>query len=299
MHLVRAIRQAQGALGHVHARQRGVLGYPQGAVHLDRLVDDTDGHVGHCGLDHGNPHPRFLGIDVIHHPGGFQGEQAGLFDVHAGLGDDIHVAPQPRQRLAEGNPRHRALAQQAQGFFRRADGAHAVVDAARAEASLGYLETAAGAEDDIVLRHPHIVEALVHMAVGRIVHGKHVHGPDIFKAGGVDGHQYLRLLQVLGSVGIGLHHHDHDLAAGVAGAGHIVLLAIDDPLVAVQHRAGTDIGGIRGGHPGLGHGVGGADLAVHQRLQPLLLLGLAAVFVQHLHIAGVGGGAVEHLRGNM
>ncbi len=143
MHLVRAIRQAQGALGHVHAGQRRILGNTQGAEHLDRLVDDADGHIGHRGLDHGDPDPRLLGIDIVHHPGGLEGQQARLLYIHAGLGDDIDIAAQARQRLAEGDTRDRALAQQLERFLRRADRAHAVVDAAGAQATLGNLETAA------------------------------------------------------------------------------------------------------------------------------------------------------------
>ena len=46
----------------------------------------------------------------------------------------------------------------------------------------------------------------------------------------------------------------------------------------------------------LGHGVGRADLAVQQRLQPLLLLLGRADLLQHFHVAGVGRRAVERLR---
>ena len=80
MHLVRAIRQAQGALCHVHARQGRVLGNAQGTVHLDRLVDDADRDIGHRSLDHRDPDPRLLRVRVIHHPGGLEGEQARLVD---------------------------------------------------------------------------------------------------------------------------------------------------------------------------------------------------------------------------
>ena len=45
-----------------------------------------------------------------------------------------------------------------------------------------------------------------------------------------------------------------------------------------------------------GHGIGRADLAVQQRLQPLLLLLGRADLLQHFHVAGVGRRAVERLR---
>ena len=48
---------------------------------------------------------------------------------------------------------------------------------------------------------------------------------------------------------------------------------------------------------GLGHGIGRADFAVQQRLQPLLLLRRRADALQHFHVAGVGRRAVHGLRG--
>ena len=60
---------------------------------------------------------------------------------------------------------------------------------------------------------------------------------------------------------------------------------------------GLDVGGVGRGDGRLGHQEGGADLAVHQRLQPLLLLLVGAVAMQHFHVAGVGRRAVEDLRG--
>jgi hypothetical protein len=44
----------------------------------------------------------------------------------------------------------------------------------------------------------------------------------------------------------------------------------------------------------LGHGVGRADLAVQQRLQPLLLLLGRAHALEHLHVAGVGAEQFMH-----
>jgi hypothetical protein len=73
-------------------------------------------------------------------------------------------------------------------------------------------------------------------------------------------------------LGLVLHHDDHDLAARVAGAGDVVLLAVDHPLVAHELGARGDVLGVRRRHARLGHRVGRTDLAVQQRLQPLLLL---------------------------
>ena len=96
------------------------------------------------------------------------------------------------------------------------------MDAARSEADLRDFKTAAFAEQHVFLRHPAIVEAQMHVAARRVVVAEHVHRPEDFHAGGVDRHQDLRLLLARRRVGIGLHHHDHDLAARIAGAGDVV-----------------------------------------------------------------------------
>jgi hypothetical protein len=132
--------------------------------------------------------------------------------------------------------------------------------------------------------------------VRRVVVTEHGHGPEDLEAGGVHRHEDLRLLQVGGRVRVGADHADHDLAAGVARPRDVVLLAVDHPLVAVEHRLARDVAGVRRCQRGLGHAVAGADLAVEQRLQPLLLLLGRADALDHLHVAGVGRRAVEALR---
>ena len=296
MYCIGAIRQAQRALRHVHGGQRRVLGDPGGAEHLDGFVDDANGDIRYRGLDHWDPDAGLLGIHVIHHPGGLQGQQARHLDIHTRIGDDVDIAAQLGQRPAECDAVGRPLAHELQGTLGSTDRPHAVVNPAGAKAALGNFKAAARAENDVLLGHAHIVEFHVHMAMGCIVHGEHVHGPDHFDPGGIHGHQDLRLLQVLGGVRVGFHHGDEDLATGIAGTTDVVLLAVYDPLVTFQLCLGTDIGGIRGRHAGLGHGEGGANLAIQQGLQPLLLLGLAAVLLQDFHVAGVRRRAVEALR---
>src|SRR5690606_20716461 len=73
----------------------------------------------------------------------------------------------------------------------------------------------------------------------------------------------------------------------------------DEPLatgahvfLAVPLDAGTDVARVGGGHVGLRHGEGRADLTVQQRLQPLLLLPWGAELRQQFHVAGVGCRAV-------
>jgi hypothetical protein len=68
-------------------------------------------------------------------------------------------------------------------------------------------------------------------------------------------------------------------------------------LIAFAAHGSLQIGGIAGGHIGLGHGKGRAHVPLQQGLQPLCPLFWRGKAVQQLHIAGVGRAAVEHLGG--
>ena len=137
----------------------------------------------------------------------------------------------------------------------------------------------------------------MHVAARRMVVPEHMHRPDDLDPRRVLRHQDLRLLLARRRVGIGLHHHDHDLAAGVAEAGDVVFLSVDHPFVTDQPGRGRDVLGIRRGDIGFGHGIGGTNFAGQQRLQPPLLLLAGAHALQHLHVAGVRRRAVHGLRG--
>ena len=170
-----------------------------------------------------------------------------------------------------------------------------MVNATRAEAALGNLEATSLAEQHVVVRHPHVVEQHLGVAMGGVVVTEHRQRAQHLDPGGIHRHQDHRVLLVARRLRVGQAHEDHHLAARVAGAGGPPLAAVDHPLIALAHGAGFHVGGIRGGHARLGHGEGRADLAAEQRLQPLLLLRLVAIAHQHLHVAGVRRGAVERL----
>ena len=172
-----------------------------------------------------------------------------------------------------------------------------MVDAARSQAHLGNLETPAFAKQDVLFRYAHVVELDVHVAVRRIVVTEYMHWPEDVYAGRVDGHQYLRLPAVRRRVGTGFHHGDHDLAAWVAGAGNVEFFAVDDPFAVLEHGSGADVLRVRGGQVRFRHRVGRANLAVQQGFQPLFLLRLCADPLQHFHVAGVRGAAVQGFRG--
>jgi hypothetical protein len=73
---------------------------------------------------------------------------------------------------------------------------------------------------------------------------------------------------------------------------------VEHDLLAVERGGGLHVGGIGGGDVGLGHAEGRADLAGEQGGEPALALLGGAEVQQHLHVAGVGGVAVEALAGD-
>ena len=100
---------------------------------------------------------------------------------------------------------------------------------------------------------------------------------------------------VFGRVRVGAGHHDVDLGARIARATGPPFFTVQDPVIAVLFRAQRDVRRVRAGLIRFGHQIGRADLAVQQRFQPAVLMGLRAVALEHLHIARVRRGAVEHL----
>ncbi len=178
-----------------------------------------------------------------------------------------------------------------------ADGAHAVMDAARTETALRDLEAAAFAEQDVFLRHANVFQQNLGVTVRRVVKAKHRQHLLHLDAGGIERNEDLRLRLVLRRIRIGLAHQDRDLAAGIADARRPPFAAVDDVVIAILFDAGFDIGRVRRRNCRFRHQEGGADLAVHQRPQPLPLLLLGAVADEHFHVAGIGSGAIEHLRG--
>ena len=78
----------------------------------------------------------------------------------------------PKAERVAGAPAHRL--ERPLGL---ADGAHAMVDAPRAEPPLRDLEAAPAAEDQRVLRNAHVVEADMHVAVRRVVVAVDLHRP--------------------------------------------------------------------------------------------------------------------------
>jgi hypothetical protein len=83
--------------------------------------------------------------------------------------------------------------------------------------------------------------------------------------------------------------------AGPVGAAGEPLAAVDHVVVAVAHGGAGSWVGLLPGLCGLGHREAAADVAGEQRLQEAIVLLGGAVGVEDLHVAGVGGLAVEEI----
>ena len=178
-----------------------------------------------------------------------------------------------------------------------ADRAHAMVDAPRPEPPLRDLEAAPAAKDHGVLGQPDVAKADVHVAVRRVVVAIDLHRSQDLDALRRGGHEQHRMTRMRRGVGIGQRHGDIERAARIAGPGRPPFLAVEHPFLAFEPRVHGDVGRIRRGDAGLGHEIGGTRAPLEEiRQPPRLLLGRAEA-LDHLHVAGVGSGAIEDLRG--
>src|SRR5262249_11154966 len=140
--------------------------------------------------------------------------------------------------LAECDTREATSHHHVERLFGLADRTHAVMNAAGPKPDLRDLEAPAFAKQDVLLRHAHIVEADVHVPTWRVIMAEHLHRFDDLDAGRVSRNEDLRLLSARRSIGIGFHHHNHDLATRIASAGDVVFLAVDYVRVAFEPRGG-------------------------------------------------------------
>ncbi len=197
-----------------------------------------------------------------------------------------------------GGTGHRPLAQHVEGPPGLSEPAHAVVDAPGPQPLLGQHETFALEADEILVGDPHLPVDDLGMAtepavvLDRILHGGYV--TDDVDPRGVGGNDDHRAPLVGVDVGVGHRHHDEEV--GHRAVGGEPLVAVDDPLVTVPHRAGGDHGGV-GPRTRLGHGEPAAEAAVEQGQQPPLPLLLAARGFdpdgQQLGVSRVGGVVAE------
>ena len=187
-------------------------------------------------------------------------------------------------------PRDGSLAHDVERALRLAEPAHRVVDATAAEPLLGEHEALAGLADEVVGRHPAVLEddlgVVAEPAVLRVGVG---HRPDVahdLHAGRAGGHDEHRGVAVRPALGVGLGEHQHDV--GDRRVGDEPLVAVDHPLVAVEHRGRADHGRVGAGEERLGQREGARDLAPQVRPEPPLLLRVGGAVGEQLHVPAVG-----------
>ena len=293
VHLVGSVGQAQAARAGVGGGEREVVAHAAAAVQLDREVDDVAGHLGHGRLDLGHLGLGALDADGVELPRGVQHEQAGLVDRDPGAGEPLAVAAEVGDRLAEGDPARRALAGQLERLLGQADEPHAVVHAAGAEPALRDLERPSRAGEDRGAGSRTAARLTSPWPSGSSYWPSAVSRRSTFTPGASSGTRTIECRRCRGARGVGEAHEDADLAVGVAGTGRPPLAAVEHDVVAVEGGGGPHVRGVGAGDARLGHEERAAHPTVEERLEPLLLLLGRAVAQQHLHVAGVGGVAVE------
>ena len=201
-----------------------------------------------------------------------------------------------RQVLAEGAAFQRAIAGQLQRQLALADGAHAVVHAARAEPRLRHREALAparpagcGGTRTSRSRISQCPSGATCCMIG-MLRTSCTPGVSI----GTSTMLWPSWRASPSRVALVAAHHDQQPAVGMRGAGDEPLAAVDAPAVAVlaPHR-GLQIGRVRRSDIGLGHREGRADLALQQRHQPVAALRRSRNALQQVHVAAVGRAAVE------
>ena len=172
-----------------------------------------------------------------------------------------------------------------------------MVDAPRAQAGLGYFKPAALAQQDVAHRHPYVFKNDFHVPVRRVVIAHYMQRAQHRDTRCVGWHQHHALLGMAGCLWIGFPHQDVDRAARITRARDPPFAPVDHIVISIALDAGGDVGGIAGGHAGFGHGKGGTDFTVKQRLEPAAFGVLRTKAGHGFHVAGIGRGTVENFAG--
>ena len=273
--LVGTVVDAAEAGGAVHEAERRVVGEPGGAVDLHGPVDHVVQHAGADDLDRSDLDPGLL--TPVDGGRGVQGQQSTGLDLGVGL---EHVGLHQllgRQRFAERLAGVEPGAHQLEGPLGLTQPAHAVEDPARAQALLGDDEAVAARTEEVRRRDADAGQA--HLAVAA-ADAEHRCLADDLVAGSVGRHDDHRVRQVRRHVVVlGAAHHRR--VGGLVGAGGEPLVAVDHPLVAVEHRSGAQLRRVRAGHLGFGHGEAGRHLGLNQPVQVGVTPLRRRVSVQH------------------
>src|SRR5688572_5833551 len=141
----------------------------------------------------------------------------------------------------------RALAHELEGSFGHPDGAHAMVDAPRAETRLADEESSAFLPKEVLGRDADILERDLAMSMARVVseHRQRAFDRD---SGGVHRDENQAVLEVLVRLGIAQPEEETDLATRVRGAGRPPLASIDNVVVTVAGDRAGEVRWVRAGH---------------------------------------------------
>ncbi len=264
-------------------------------MQLHRPLQDVVQHLGQRHLAHRDVGAGGAVRLVVDDPRRLQHQQPELLQLEGRVGDEALHELVLGQQLALGAARQRPLAHHVEGALALAHHPHGVVHAAAAEPGLGDLEALARRPQHRVERHPDLVVADVALGalvqVVTLVHRRDV--ADDLNAGGLGRNDEHRHPLVRPGVGVGHRHHDEERR--VARVGREPLLALDHPLVTIKRRLADELLRI-GARLRFGHGEGGHDVALEQRLEVPRLLLLRPVQREDLGVAGVGGGGAEYRR---
>src|SRR5229473_2141564 len=290
VHLGGAVDEARLARVAVDPFQDRVLGIAARAVELDRDVGGLVQRVGDVHLGH--RHLLARAVALVELPGRVHHQEPPDLDAVRHLAElDLHA-------LAVGEPDAKALALGDVGLrdLHRALGepepAHAVGEPRRPEPDLGRAQAVADPHQHVLLRHLEPLEEELAMAAVLL----RAHDRDAANDAPA------RLVAVIeeggeAAAGIVGGARDQDEMAGDAGAGDEPLAAVDHPAAALLLGAGPDHAGV-GAAAGrrLGHGEGRAHVALDDRPEPSFLLRRGASARDEIHVAVVGGLAVEARR---
>ena len=154
-------------------------------------VHHVDQHLGSGHLDAGNVLAD-LGVIalVVDQPGGVEHLEAELLDLDPGVGDPVLDGLLLADERALGLPRKHPLAHHVEGSLGHPHRPHPVVDPAAAEAGLGDLEARPLVAQQVLGRHPHVVEPEIGVVAVFQVFGAEAHVGHHFDAGSVGGHQH-------------------------------------------------------------------------------------------------------------
>jgi len=196
-------------------------------------------HLGGLDFHRGDVRARRILVALVDVPGGIQDEEPELLQLDERVRDRLLRELLLGERAALRAAAEHALAHHPERFPDGRDGPHRMMDPSAAEASLRDQKSLAFATEEVLARNAHAVVAEVGVVAvpERLV--TEPREPDDLQARRVARDEEHRRALVNRNVGIRDYHRDQEL--GEVGVRREVLLAGDDPPVAVADRAAAEL----------------------------------------------------------